>query len=227
MTALVAPFILIELVVLASNLLKLFDGGWIPLSLALCLRVLMWTWVRGSSLLAEQTKRNEPLEKLFETLAQKPPYKVPGTAIFLTADSTAAPAALMHNLKHNKVVHEKIIILTVRTIQNPRVDDAERVTIAPVTDGVSRVTLTFGFMETPNVVKALSCPAARSQGVKLEVMKTSFFLSRRAVLPSAQSGMRIWQDHLFIFLTRNATNATDFFHIPSGRAVQLGNQVIV
>jgi KUP system potassium uptake protein len=226
-TALVAPFILIELVFLASNLLKLFDGGWIPLSLALCLMVLMWTWVRGSSLLAEQTKRNEPLEKLFETLAQKPPYKVPGTAIFLTADSTAAPAALMHNLKHNKVLHEKIIILTVRTIQSPRVDDAERVTIAPVTDGVSRVTLTFGFMETPNVVKALSCPAARSQGVKLEVMKTSFFLSRRTVLPSAQSGMPLWQDHLFIFLTRNATNATDFFHIPSGRAVELGNQVIV
>jgi KUP system potassium uptake protein len=219
------PLFLIESVFLASNLTKVWTGGFVPLALAGMLILVMWTWTRGTALLAEQTRRDEPLAKLFETLAVHPPTRVRGTAIFLTSSLDTAPAALLHNLKHNQVLHEQIIILTVKTAQQPRVPDKDRVVIKDYLPDVKLVTLNFGFMETPNVVKALT--ASRKQGLKFDIMKTSFFLSRRTVVPSDRSGMPAWQDQLFIFLARNATNATDFFHIPSGRAVELGNQVVV
>ena len=221
----ILPFISLEAVFLASNLTKFIEGGFVPLVLALGLVIIMWTWVRGTRLLAETVRRDEPLAKLFETLSHHPPHRVRGAAIFLTGDPDVAPAALMHNLKHNQVLHEQIIILTVRTINAPRAPDSERVKIEDFMPDVKRVQLTFGFMETPNVVKALT--EARKHGLKFDIMKTSFFLSRRTIVPSEKSGMPLWQDHLFIFLARNATNATDFFHIPSGRAVELGNQVMV
>ena len=221
----ILPFISLELVFLASNLTKFVEGGFVPLVLALGLVAIMWTWVRGTRLLAETVRRDEPLAKLFETLSHHPPHRVRGAAIFLTGDPDVAPAALMHNLKHNQVLHEQIIILTVKTINAPRARDTERVKVEDFMPDVKRVQLTFGFMETPNVVKALT--EARKHGLKFDIMKTSFFLSRRTIVPSEKSGMPLWQDHLFIFLARNATNATDFFHIPSGRAVELGNQVMV
>jgi KUP system potassium uptake protein len=221
----VVPFLFIEAIFFSSNMLKLLHGGFVPLLLAATIVLTMWTWVRGTRLLAEQTRRDEPLDRLFETLSHHPPHRVRGTAIFLTGDPDVAPAALMHNLKHNQVLHESIIILTVKTLQTPRAPDGERLRIEEFMPDVKRVTLTFGFMETPNVVKALT--ASRKHGLKFDIMKTSFFLSRRTIIPSEKSGMPIWQDHLFIFLARNATNATDFFHIPSGRAVELGNQVMV
>ncbi|TPW05976.1 MAG: KUP system potassium uptake protein [Alphaproteobacteria bacterium] len=223
--ALAVPFLVIEAIFFSSNMLKLLHGGYVPLLLAFALVTVIWTWVRGTRLLAEQTRRDEPLGTLFETLSHHPPHRVRGTAIFLTGDPDVAPAAPMHNLKHNQVLHEQIIILTVKTLQTPRAPDSERLRIEEFMPDVKRVTLTFGFMETPNVVKALT--ASRKQGLKFDIMKTSFFLSRRTVIPSEKSGMPLWQDHLFIFLARNATNATDFFHIPSGRAVELGNQVMV
>ena len=223
--AMSVPFLLLEVTFFSSNMLKVMHGGYVPLLLALGLVTIMWTWVRGTALLTEQTRRDEPLGKLFETLSHHPPHRVRGTAIFLTADPDIAPTALMHNLKHNQVLHENIIILTVRTLQTPRAPEGERVKIEEFMPDVRRVTLTFGFMETPNIVKALT--ASRKSGLKFDIMKTSFFLSRRTVIPSERSGMPLWQDHLFIFLVRNATNATDFFHIPSGRAVELGNQVTV
>jgi KUP system potassium uptake protein len=223
--AIVVPFLIIEMVFFSSNMLKILNGGFVPLLLALALVIIVWTWVRGTRLLAEGTRREESLAKLFETLAHHPPHRVRGTAIFLTADPDIAPAALMHNLKHNQVLHEQIIILTVKTLQMPRAPESERVKVEDFMPDVKRVTLTFGFMETPNVVKALT--GARKAGLKFDIMKTSFFLSRRSIIPSEKSGMPMWQDHLFIFLARNATNATDFFHIPSGRAVELGNQVMV
>jgi KUP system potassium uptake protein len=221
----IAPFLLVEGIFLASNLQRVMQGGFVPLALALALVVVVWTWVRGSAILSDITRREEPLAKLFETLSHHPPHRVRGTAIFLTADPESAPAALMHNLKHNQVLHEQIIILTVKTLQTPRSPDSERIKVEDFLPDVKRVTLTFGFMETPNVVKALT--EARKHGLKFDIMKTSFFLSRRSIVPSEKSGMPLWQDHLFIFLVRNATNATDFFHIPSGRAVELGNQVMV
>ncbi|MBL8557327.1 MAG: potassium transporter Kup [Hyphomonadaceae bacterium] len=219
------PFFLIEVAFFSSNMLKVWNGGFVPILLALGLVLIMWTWTRGTRLLQEQTRRDEPLGKLFETLSHHPPHRVRGTAIFLTGDPDVAPAALMHNLKHNQVLHEQIIVLTVKTLEQPRAPDSERLKIEDFMPDVKRVTLTFGFMETPNVVKALT--ASRKQGLKFDIMKTSFFLSRRTIIPSEKSGMPLWQDHLFIFLARNATNATDFFHIPSGRAVELGNQVMV
>jgi KUP system potassium uptake protein len=221
----IAPFLAVEGVFLASNLTKFFQGGFVPIALAAGLVTMFWTWSRGTRLLAETTRRDEPLRKLFETLSLHPPHRVRGTAIFLTADPDVAPAALMHNLKHNQVLHEQIIILTVKTLETPRAAEADRIKIEDFMPDVKRVTITFGFMETPNVVKALT--AARAQGLKFDIMKTSFFLSRRTVIASQKSGMPLWQDHLFIYLARNATNATDFFHIPSGRAVELGNQVMV
>ncbi|MGE0044877.1 MAG: KUP/HAK/KT family potassium transporter, partial [Hyphomonadaceae bacterium] len=221
----VSPFLLLEIVFFASNMTKFFEGGFVPLLLGLGLVLVIWTWMRGTRLLSETVRRDEPLSKLFETLSLHPPHRVRGTAIFLTGDPDVAPAALMHNLKHNQVLHETIIILTVKTLETPRAPESERIKIEDYMPDVRRVTLTFGFMETPNVVKALT--AARAQGLKFDIMKTSFFLSRRTIVPSERSGMPLWQDHLFIFLARNATNATDFFHIPSGRAVELGNQVMV
>jgi KUP system potassium uptake protein len=223
--AVCVPLFLIESVFLASNLTKVLHGGFVPLALAGGLMIVMWTWSRGSNLLAEQTRRDEPLSKLFETLAVHPPTRVRGTAIFLTSELETAPAALLHNLKHNQVLHEQIIILNVKTLQQPRAPDTERVKIVDYLPDVKLVTLNFGFMETPNIVKALTM--SRKQGLKFDIMKTSFFLSRRTVVPSDRSGMPLWQDQLFVFLARNATNATDFFHIPSGRAVELGNQVVV
>ena len=220
-----APFFIIEAIFLSSNLQRVVQGGFVPLLLAGGLVLIMWTWTRGSRILADTTRREEPLAKLFETLAHHPPHRVRGSAIFLTADPDAAPAALMHNLKHNQVLHEQIIVLTVKTLNTPRAPPDQRIEVEDFLPDVKRVTLTFGFMETPNIVKALT--EARKHGLKFDIMKTSFFLSRRTVVPSEKSGMPLWQDHLFIFLARNATNATDFFHIPSGRAVELGNQVMV
>jgi len=219
------PLLVIEGVFLASNMTKVWSGGFVPLVLAAGLVLIMWTWVRGTRILAETVRRDEPLAKLFETLSHHPPHRVRGAAIFLTGDPDTAPAALMHNLKHNQVLHEQIIILTVQTLSTPRAPEADRIKIEDYLPDVKRVMLKFGFMETPNVVKALT--EARKHGLKFDIMKTSFFLSRRSIVPSEKSGMPLWQDHLFIFLARNATNATDFFHIPSGRAVELGNQVMV
>ncbi|MBY0565590.1 MAG: potassium transporter Kup [Hyphomonadaceae bacterium] len=224
-SAIVAPFAVVELIFLSSNLQRVMSGGFVPIMLAVGLLIVIWTWVRGTRLLAEVVRRDEPLSKLFEALSHHPPHRVRGAAIFLTGDPDTAPAALMHNLKHNQVLHEQIIILTVKTVNMPRAPESERVKIEDYLPDVKRVTLTFGFMETPNVVKALT--EARKHGLKFDIMKTSFFLSRRTIVPSEKSGMPLWQDHLFIFLARNATNATDFFHIPSGRAVELGNQVMV
>lgn len=221
----VIPFAIVELIFLSSNLQRVLQGGFVPLALAAGFMIVAWTWVRGTRILAEVVRRDEPLAKLFETLSHHPPHRVRGTAIFLTGDPDTAPAALMHNLKHNQVLHEQIIILTVRTLETPRAPESERLRVEDYLPDVKRVILTFGFMETPNVVKALT--EARKHGLKFDIMKTSFFLSRRSIVPSEKSGMPLWQDHLFIYLARNATNATDFFHIPSGRAVELGNQVMV
>jgi KUP system potassium uptake protein len=136
-----------------------------------------------------------------------------------------APVALMHNLKHNKVLHEKNIILTIHTAETPRVSEENRVRIEPVNDDFKKVIITYGFMESPNVPKALGL--CRKLGLKFDIMATSFFLGRRSVVPSAQSGMPLWQDKLFIFLMKNAANPTDFFKIPPGRVVELGTQVTV
>ena len=220
------PFGIIDGVFLTSNLLKIPDGAWMPLVLGGGLVLIMWTWVRGTQILTEKTRKDSlPLHDLIEMLKARPPHRAPGTAIFLTSDPEVAPVALMHNLKHNKVLHEKNVILTVHTADRPRVADSQRVSMEPISDDFKRLTITYGFMETPNVPRALGL--CRKQGLKFDIMSTSFFLGRRSVVPSARQGMPLWQDKLFIFLMRNAANPTDFFHIPPGRVVELGTQVSV
>ena len=224
--ALMLPFLLIDFTFLAANLLKIVEGGWMPLALGAVVMAVMYTWKRGSRLLFEKTRRLEtPLESLVASLEKKPPIRVPGTAVFFTSDPFSAPTALMHSLKHYKVLHEKNVILTIETADTPRINTAERVRIEPVGETFSRVVLRFGFMETPNVPKALVI--ARKLGWQFDIMSTSFFLSRRSLKPAAHSGMPRWQDRLFIALTRVANDATDYFQIPTGRVVEVGTQVTV
>ncbi|MCW5689073.1 MAG: potassium transporter Kup [Pseudolabrys sp.] len=224
--ALMLPFLFIDLTFLAANLLKIFEGGWMPLALGALVMILMYTWRRGSRLLVQKTRKLEiPLETLVASLEKKPPARVPGTAVFLTGDPAFAPTALMHSLKHYKVLHENNVILTVETADTPRVDVAERVRMEPVGETFSRVVLRFGFMEQPNIPKALA--VARKLGWQFDIMSTSFFLSRRLLKPAAQSGMPRWQDRLFISLSRTANDATDYFQIPTGRVVEVGTQVTI
>ena len=185
---LMAPFLFLDLTFLAANLLKVFEGGWVPLALGAVVMLLMYTWRRGSRLLFEKSRKLEfPLAELVAMLEKRPPQRVPGTAVFLTSDPQCAPTALMHSLKHYKVLHEKNVILTIETAPSPRIDPAERVRMEQISETFSRVTLRFGFMESPNVPKALAI--ARKLGWQFDIMSTSFFLSRRALKPSAQSGM--------------------------------------
>ncbi|MDP1630050.1 MAG: potassium transporter Kup [Caulobacter sp.] len=224
--ALLAPLVIIDLTFISSNMLKIPDGAWMPLAFGAVLVLIMWTWTKGAQILTDKTRRDSvPLSDLFDILKARPPHRVPGTAIFLTSDPDMTPVALMHNLKHNKVLHEKNIIATVRTAETPRVSEAERIKVEPVNDDFKKLIITYGFMESPNVPKAMAL--CRKQGLKFDIMATSFFLGRRSVVASAHRGMPLWQDKLFIFLMKNAANPTDFFKIPPGRVVELGAQVTV
>ncbi|MEO6339966.1 MAG: potassium transporter Kup [Caulobacteraceae bacterium] len=224
--SLLLPLAALDLVFISSNLLKIPDGAWLPLVFAAFLVVVMWTWTRGAQILSDKTRREAvPLADLAQILKARPPHRAPGTAIFLTSDPEMTPVALMHNLKHNKVLHEKNVLLTVATAETPRVNEGDRIRIEPVDDDFKKVVLTYGFMESPNVPKALAL--SRKFGLKFDIMATSFFLGRRSIVPSAHSGMPLWQDKLFIFLMKNAANPTDFFMIPPGRVVELGTQVTV
>ncbi len=222
--ALMLPFILIDLTFLSANMLKVVEGGWVPLALGGFVMVIMYTWRRGSRLLFEKTRRLEtPLDELVNMLERKPPQRVPGTAVFLTSDPKSAPTALLHSLKHYRVLHEKNIILSVETTHTPRVEASKRVRIEPVGATFMRVFLRFGYMETPNIPKALAL--ARKLGLQFDIMSTSFFLSRRALRRASRSGMPRWQDRMFITLARSANDATDYFQIPTDRVVEVGTQV--
>ena len=223
---LITPFLLLDLTFLAANLLKVVQGGWMPLALGSLVLTAMYTWRRGTRLLAEKTRRQEtPLDQLVVMLERKPPIKVPGTAVFLTSDPHSAPTALMHSLKHYKVLHEKNVVLTIESVHTPRISPEDRVRLEPVGTTFLRIYLQFGFMETPNVPRALGI--ARQLGWQFDIMSTSFFLSRRSLKPAAQSGMPRWQDRLFIMLARSADDASSYFRIPTGRVVEVGTQVTI
>ncbi len=224
--ALIVPFVVVDMTFFSANLLKLLEGAWVPLLFGLVMAVMIWTWRRGASILIMKTRRIEvPLKDLIKSLEKRPPHVVKGTAVFLTSDPNFVPTALLHNLKHNKVLHEHNVILTIETAQTPLVDPADRVRMETISDKFSTVRLRFGFMESPNVPKALVI--ARKLGWQFDIMATSFFVSRRSLKPSAQSGMPQWQDHLFIALSRSANDATDYFQIPTGRVVEVGTQVTI
>lgn len=222
----ILPFALIDIAFFSANLAKVMTGGYVPLLMAFVLIVTMWTWVRGSGILFEKTRKADvPVVELVNMLEKSPPHRVKGTAVFLTSDPETAPAALLHNLKHNKVLHEKNVVLTMRSADTPRVSDDERVTMQEIAPGFWRVQMLFGYMETPNVPRGLAL--LRKCGFKYDIMSTSFFLSRRSIKPAAQSGMPLWQDKLFIGLAKTASDASNFFQIPTGRVVEVGTQVTV
>jgi KUP system potassium uptake protein len=224
--AVMAPLIFVDTAFVMASTLKLVEGAWLPVLVGLILVTVMITWRRGTRLLAQKTRRVEvPFEPLVNNLEEKPPYIVPGTAVFLTADPDFAPTALLHNLKHNKVLHEQNVILTIVNEDIPRVKADDRVQMGTISDKFMRVTLHFGFVERPNVPKALAI--ARKQGWQFDIMSTSFFLSRRSVRPDVRSGMPPWQDQLYIFLAHNADDASSYFQLPTDRVVEIGTQVTV
>jgi KUP system potassium uptake protein len=224
--ALIVPLLLVEQAFFAANMLKLFEGAWVPLLMASCVALVIVTWVRGSRLLIKQTRKNEAdLDWLLRKLEAKPPHRVPGTAVFFTGDPNAAPTALMHNLKHNRVLHERNIILSIKTEDTPRVPRYERVTVDRVSDTFIRVIARYGFMETPSVPKIFD--QCRRKDLNVDISATSFFLSRRNLKVTPKSEMPGWQDRLFVALARSAQDATTYFQIPTDRVVEVGTQVAV
>ena len=217
-------FIGIETGFLLVNLLKVAHGGYVPLIIAAVLILIMATWTHGQKRLARAEQVSPAATDIIAMLTARPPMRAKGTAVFLTQDPAHVSAAFMHNLKHNQVLHEQVVLLTVRTVRRPRIPDSDRVAVTDLGWGFKSVVLTFGFMETPNVARGLTL--ARDHGLKFDIMRTSFFVSRRSLMPRSRNSFAQVQDLLFVYLTRNAVRATDFFQIPASRVVELGTQVV-
>lgn len=223
---LIGAFLIVDLTFFAANLLKILDGGWVPLILGACSMIVMWTWVRGSQLLTNKTLRESmKFDELITYLEKSPPIRVSGTAIFLTADPSLAPVALLHNLKHNKVLHERVLVICVKTENRPRVNPGLRYQYESLGNGFNRATFHYGYMVRPRVPSTLM--DMRKSGFVYDKMTTSFFLGRRTVQESPSSDMPKWQDKLFVALTKQSANATDFFSIPPDRAVELGARITI
>jgi KUP system potassium uptake protein len=223
---LMLPLVLIEQAFFAANFLKVLEGGWFPLSVAALLMLTILTWVRGSKALSKATRSGEAeLDWLIRRLEGKPPHRVSGTAIFLTGDPTAAPTSLMHNLKHNRVLHERNIVMSIKTLETPRVPRHERISIEKISDGFIRVVARYGFMESPSIPKIIE--HCRRKDLNIDIGGTSFFLSRRSLRATEKSEMPWWQERLFIWLAGSAADATEYFRIPSDRVVEVGTQVLV
>lgn len=223
--ALALPFFLLDSAFLAANLLKVADGGWIPLVLGLLLVVVMWTWVRGTRIVAGKVRRDSvPLASVVTSVAKsKSIVRVSGTAVFLTSDIEVAPAAMMHNLKHNKVLHTQNVLLTVLTEPRPYVPRENRSSYEKISDDFSRVVLRYGYMESPHIPRALD--RCKAEGLSFEIMSTSFFIGRRTFKISPEGIMPTWQDRLFILLTRQADDVITYFRVPAGRVIELGSQI--
>lgn len=221
--AILLPLLLIDTAFFVSNVAKFGQGGWVPVAVAIVIAFLMQTWMSGRRILINRTKADEiSLDSMMANLAKKDLPTVQGTAVFLTSEVEGAPTALLHSLKHYKVLHEQNVILSVVTSTSPFVPDDEKIFFESFNPRFSRMIITFGYMETPNIPKALIL--ARKLGWKFDIMSTSFFLSRRTLIPAAKGGMPFWQDRVFIALAENASNATEYFKLPTGRVVELGIQ---
>ena len=220
------PIMMVEGLFLSANLIKLPDGGYVPVLMATTMCLLVWTWVRGTAHV--QRKAHDaavPLAKLVAMLEKSHPIEVPGTAVFLTQDPDTAPSALMHNIKHNRVLHAQNFIVTVGVAPTPTVKDSARITLERLNDKFVKVRLVFGYMETPNVPRALAL--ARRRGEKFDIMTTSFFLNRRSFRSARNHGLPFWQERVFISLTKSASDATAFYCLPSNRVVELGQQLAI
>jgi KUP system potassium uptake protein len=220
-----ALFLVVELAFFSANLLKVFNGGWVPLVMGLVIFVVMATWKKGRARVWEKLRpASMPLEMFLDGLStSKSLTRVPGTALFMTANLEGTPIALLHNLKHNKVLHELNLVLTILTDEVPQVNPEKRVEVVDLKAGFHRIIAHYGFMEEPNVPELLA--AARIDGHSLNLHKTTFFLSRETILPSKSSNMFRWRQWLFAVMARNAQSAGSFYRIPANRVVELGMQV--
>jgi KUP system potassium uptake protein len=221
---LTAAFLVVDLAFFGANIVKFVEGGWVPLALAIVLFTLMTTWKTGRSILAGIMRRGSlPMDMLLADIGARRPHRVSGTAVFMTSDPDGAPVVLLHHLKHNKVLHEEVILLSVQSAEVPDVDPADRVKVEPLGLGFFRVVATFGFMETPNVPAVLA--KARAEGIRALPARTSYYLGRERLLSHGPSPMRRWRKRLFAIMSRNAQSATDFFGLPPNRVVELGAQI--
>ena len=219
-----ALFLIIDLAFFGANALKVLQGGWVALAVALAIFILMTTWKTGRRLVAERlTARAVSLDDFMATVEAVQPVRVPGTAVFMTAQPTGTPPALAHNLRYNKVLHEHVIVLTVATGQVPHVPVSERLSVQPLGQSMFNVRVQYGFMEDPNVPEALL--QAREQGLHIDFDDTTYFLGRETIIVSRSQGMAVWREKLFVLMARNAVRATAFFRLPPERVVELGVQV--
>lgn len=217
-------FLVIDLAFFAANIPKIPHGGWFPLVIGVGIFVLLSTWKKGRVLLlARQTENDLPLESFLRQLDEHPPIRVPGTAVFLTTNRLTVPHALLHNLMHNKVLHERVVVLTVLTEEIPHVADDERITVHNLSKGAWRIKAYYGFKDEPDIPRALELCAAR--GLEFNMMETSFFLNRETLIPTRFPGMAIWREHLFAWMSRSAQSPMEFFKIPPNRVIELGTQV--
>jgi KUP system potassium uptake protein len=217
-------FLMLDLAFFGANLVKIPHGGWFPLLVAALVYLLMNTWKRGRQLLAQILKEDAlPLEEFIRAVRPGSPLRVPGTAVFLTTNPAGTPTTLLHNLKHNKVLHEQVVLMTVVTEEVPRLSEADRVVVEPLDKGFYRLTARYGFVQTPQAQDVLDC--ALEDGLKLDMMKTTFFLGRETLIPGSHTGMPRWRKKLFAVMARNSQRFTDFFQIPINRVVELGMQV--
>jgi KUP system potassium uptake protein len=219
-------FFAVDSVFFAANTLRIVDGGWVPLALALGLMALMTSWYKGRQLMLARWKQDSmPLSLFLGRLPQSRTVRVPGIAVFMTGNPDYVPNALLHNLKHNKVLHERVIFVTVTNVDEPEVESDQRATVEELSAGVFRVVLRYGFKESPNIPADLA--ALRGRGVPFEPMQVSYFLGRETIVPSMQPKMPFWRLWLFLVMARNAVSATEFFRIPSDRVVELGVRVAI
>jgi KUP system potassium uptake protein len=217
-------FLTVDLSFLGGNADKVEHGGWLPLALGIGVFLLMSTWRRGRELVIRELKQSGlALEPFIASLSAHPPLRVPGTAVFLTANVNAVPSALLHNLKHNKVLHERNVLLTVETLETPVAEYNERTEITALGGEFYRLTLRFGFSEDQDIPVALA--RCETKGLDFDMMDTTFFISRETVVATDRPGMPLWRDKIFVFLARNASPATAFFRIPGNRLIELGTQV--
>jgi KUP system potassium uptake protein len=224
--AMFAAFLSVELVFLAANILKIPDGGWFPLVAGAAVFVLMTTWKRGRQLLSERLQSEEiRLDSFIDALLIGLPTRVPGTAVFMNANPDGVPHALLHNLMHNKVLHERVLLVSVQVFDVPYVPEIDRVEVHKLKGDFYRVIVQYGFKDEPDIPAALALCA--DAGLHLEMLDTSFFLGRETLIPRFGSEMSIWRTKIFIAMFRNAGSATAFFKIPSNRVVELGTQIVL
>jgi KUP system potassium uptake protein len=219
-----APFFVVELAFFSANALKIAHGGWFPLAMGAVIFVLLTTWKTGRRLLAEKLERSTlPLPLFMEDIVAHPPVRVHGTAIYLAGRLGTVPIALLHNIKHNKVLHDHVIFLTVISHEQPRIDEERRVEVERLQQGFDRVVGHYGFMEEPDVPSLLE--RCKAKGLELNPQQCSYFLSKETLIPTPEPGMALWRDVLFAMMSRNATSAASFFKLPPNQVVELGMQI--